>query len=86
MKEVKVFDLKPKQKVIINIKNRVGKNVDPNVILPTVSLNTNKEEALAALVMLGFNSASSSKIIDKIISESPDLQLEKIIKEALRRM
>ena len=51
-----------------------------------LAANKDKEEALAALVMLGFAKDASAKVIDKILKASPDLSLEKIIKEALKQM
>ena len=83
LKGVKGIGLKTAQRVIIDLKDKVRKNSDCTVF---GKVNTNREEALSALVMLGFNPAASAKVVEKIIAESPALSLEKIIKEALKRM
>jgi Holliday junction DNA helicase RuvA len=83
LKGVKGIGLKTAQRAIIDLKDKVRKNSDYTVY---GKVNTNRDEALSALVMLGFNSAASAKVIEKIIAESPVLSLEKVIKEALKRM
>ena len=41
------------------------------------------EEAVAALVMLGFQKASSQKAIDSLLKKTPDMTVEQLIKTAL---
>ncbi len=86
LKEVKGIGLKTAQRVIIDLKDKVGKGAAANLNITGVQANTGKEEALSALVMLGFNQAASARVIDKIVVELPGISLEKIIKEALKRM
>ena len=43
-----------------------------------------KEEAVAALVMLGFPAGSSQKAIDNILKEQSQLEVEQLIKLALK--
>ena len=51
------------------------------------TLNTNKEEALAALEVLGFVRKQAEKVVDSIIkSNSEELSVEEIIKQALKRL
>ena len=48
--------------------------------------NTDKDEALSALDVLGFNRKQSEKVVDKILQAQPDALVEQIIKEALKNL
>ena len=49
--------------------------------------NTIREEALSALVMLGFNKLSADKTLDKIIkTEGAGQSVEQLIKSALKSL
>jgi Holliday junction DNA helicase RuvA len=48
--------------------------------------NTNRDEALSALEVLGFVRKASEKIVDKVISQNPDATVEIIIKQALKNL
>ena len=48
--------------------------------------NTVRDEALSALVMLGFARAPSQKAIDKILSAQPELRVEQLIKLSLKML
>ena len=52
----------------------------------TSSNNTNKEEALSALEVLGINKRSSERLVGKIVLENPDISVESIIKETLKNL
>jgi Holliday junction DNA helicase RuvA len=43
-------------------------------------------EALSALVLLGFNKASSDKVVKAILKEEPNCTLENLIKLSLKRL
>ena len=46
--------------------------------------NTVKNEALSALVILGFSKNAASKALDKLLKQSPDAPVEVLIREALK--
>ena len=48
--------------------------------------NTNKEEALSALEVLGINKKSSERLVDQIILDNPDVSVEDIIKSTLKNL
>ena len=52
----------------------------------TLSFSSNpvREETLSALTMLGFASAPSQKVIDKILKEQPEVTVEQALKLALK--
>ena len=45
-----------------------------------------KDEAVSALTMLGFSPAPSAKVVVEILTEKPDMQVEMVVKEALKRI
>jgi Holliday junction DNA helicase RuvA len=51
-----------------------------------ISYNTNRDEALSALEVLGFVRKNAEKVVDKIMKEQPDANLETIIKQALKNL
>lgn len=44
------------------------------------------DEALSALVMLGFTKASSEKVLRKIFKDAPDMSVEDAIRSALKQL
>ena len=50
------------------------------------TLSRIKDEALAALVMLGFSQQASQKVLKKLLSTSQSLNVEDVIKKALKMM
>ncbi|MBR5373743.1 MAG: Holliday junction branch migration protein RuvA [Paludibacteraceae bacterium] len=84
LKAVKGIGLKTAQRIIIDLKDKVGKETSP--LGAQIQTNNNREEALTALVLLGFNRSASAKVVDKIIAGDPAISLEKIIKDALKQL
>jgi holliday junction DNA helicase RuvA len=86
LKSVKGIGEKTAQRIIVDLKGKLGKEelsseffVSPN--------NTLKEEALSALVMLGFNKPAADKVLDKIIrTEGAGQTVEQLIKSALKNL
>ena len=48
--------------------------------------NTNKDEALSALEVLGFNKKLAEKAVDKIVAQDANATVESIIKQALKNL
>ncbi len=81
---VKGIGSKTAQKIIIDLKSKYTKIAIQQDILSNVH-NTNKEEALSGLVMLGFNKTIADKTLDKIIKSDSDIKsVEDLIKRALK--
>ena len=87
LKSVKGIGLKSAERIIVDLKDKVGKlgEVDG---LPSVTVQDSgvKNEAVSALIMLGFQQSASSKVVDKLLRGDSGLSVEKIIKEALRML
>lgn len=85
IKSVKGIGVKTAQRVIIELKDKVGKEglAIENINLPSGAV---KEEAQAALVMLGFARAQVVKTLDKILSGNRVETVEELIKLALKHL
>jgi holliday junction DNA helicase RuvA len=85
IQSVKGIGLKTAQRVIIELKDKVLKIYDIDEgIAP--NNNTNSDEALSALEVLGFSKKQSERVVNKIISNNHDASVEVIIKEALKNL
>jgi holliday junction DNA helicase RuvA len=85
LKSVKGIGLKTAQRIIVDLKDKLGKQSGSGEIF-TLPDNTNREEALSALVMLGFAKGAVSKVLDKIVREEKNLTVEDMIKRALKNL
>ena len=85
IQSIKGIGGKTAQRAILDLKEKVLKIYD----LDEVSMfqnNTNRDEALSALEVLGFVRKASEKIVDRVISQNPDATVETIIKQALKNL
>jgi Holliday junction DNA helicase RuvA len=85
LKSVKGIGLKTAQRIIIDLKDKLGKHTGGGEIF-TFADNTKRDEALSALVMLGFVKSAVSKVLDKIVREEKNLSVEDMIKRALKNL
>lgn len=84
LKGVKGIGSKTAERIIVDLKDKVNKvGNNESIISPS---NAIKEEALAALVVLGYNQSAANKVVDVILKENPSFTIEKTIKEALNRL
>ncbi|WP_417354054.1 Holliday junction branch migration protein RuvA [Flavobacterium sp.] len=85
IQSIKGIGAKTAQRVILDLKDKVLKVYDLGEVSVS-GYNTNKDEALSALEVLGFNKKAAEKVVDKIVSENPDVTVETIIKQALKNL
>jgi len=85
LKSVKGIGLKTAQRIIVDLKDKLGKQAGSGEIF-AFSDNTSRDEALSALVMLGFARNAVSKVLDKIVREEKGLTVEDMIKRALKNL
>ncbi len=83
IQSVKGIGAKTAQRVIIDLKDKILKTYQIDEV-SVVSDNTNKEEALSALEVLGFNRKLADKAVDKIIKSEGTVSVEDLIKKALK--
>ncbi len=85
LKGIKGIGAKTAQRVIVDLTDKLGKEpVDQKIF--AAANNTIKEEALSALVMLGFVKNGAQKAVDKILSAEPDSKVEDVIKKSLKML
>jgi Holliday junction DNA helicase RuvA len=82
---IKGIGAKTAQRVILDLRDKILKVYDIDE-LSTTSNNTNKDEALSALEVLGFARRQAEKVVDKVISQDTSLSVENIIKLALKNL
>ena len=88
---VKGIGLKTAQRILIDLKDKVNtigvEAGDLNgKVSETIHQSAVAEEAVAALVMLGFPKPVSQKTVNSIVKNTPSLTVEQVIKSALRML
>lgn len=85
---VKGIGLKTAQRILVDLKNKVKpvEGLADATVSAVSSHPAVSEEAVAALVMLGFQKAASQKVVASILKGSPALAVEQVIKTALRML
>lgn len=91
LKAVKGIGQKTAQRIIVDLKDKIAtvgiESGQPVVGQVTHSANEEvKDEAVAALTMLGFPPAPSQKVVLAILKEEPEMKVEQVIKLALKRL
>ena len=99
LSQVKGLGPKTAQRIIVDLKDKVLKidlgNEAKGERLETMELlgeeasmvdSAVKQEAISALVMLGFAAAASGKVVDKILKAAPESSVEQVIKQALKML
>ena len=82
---IKGIGAKSAQRIIVDLKDKVGKGAGIDELFFSQD-NTSREEALSALVALGFPKKTVEKVLARILSEQPELSVEEVVKAALKFM
>ena len=85
IQSVKGIGAKTAQRVVIELSDKV-QSVIADAGIPAVSSNTNREEALSALVVLGYQTKSCVKILDELLSMDAEMSVERLIRNALNKL
>lgn len=85
LKSIKGIGAKSAQRIIVDLRDKVGKIDSQEQIIDSLN-NTIKDEALSALVMLGFPKVKVDKLINNILKEQQGLTVEDLVKESLKRI
>jgi len=86
LKGVKGIGIKSAQRIIVDLKDKMGKvdGLEQNIL--TFNNNTHRDEALSALLALGFTKNAVEKVLIKVLKAQPDLDVEGLIKGALKNL
>ncbi|MEN2415628.1 MULTISPECIES: Holliday junction branch migration protein RuvA [unclassified Flavobacterium] len=85
IQSIKGIGSKTAQRVILDLKEKVLKLYDLDEV-SVIQNNTNRDEALSALEVLGFVRKASEKVVERIVKEDPEATAETIIKKALKSL
>lgn len=85
IQSIKGIGAKTAQRVILDLKDKILKIYDIDEVSVSQD-NTNKEEALSALEVLGFAKKQAERVVDKIVASQPEANVETIIKQALKNL
>ena len=85
IQSIKGIGVKTAQRTILDLKEKVLKLYDLDEV-SMIQNNTNRDEALSALEVLGFVRKSSEKVMDRIVKDNPDASVEQLIKLALKNL
>lgn len=85
LQSVKGIGAKTAQRVIIDLKDKMGEFYAEDVNSLPVK-NKSRIEALSALEVLGIPKKSAEKVMDKLLSQQPDADVETLVKETLKNI
>lgn len=87
IKSIKGIGVKSAQRLILELKDKIvkGGGADTSGIFNRTD-SAITEEAVTALILLGFPKATVQKTVLSILKDSPDISLESLIKEALKKL
>ena len=85
IQSVKGIGVKTAQRVLVDLRDKISKTYSVDEVSGALN-NTNKNEALSALEVLGFTKKQCEKVLDKILLEDKTLSVEILIKKALKNL
>lgn len=91
IKGVKGIGLKTAQRIIVDLRDKIvalgiTEEIPIGGVVETPINNKVKDEAVAALTMLGFAPAPTQKVVVKILQDAPDTPVEQVVKLALKQI
>ena len=85
LKSVKGIGAKTAQRIIVDLKDKI-KVGESTLISMSPTSSESYDEALSALIMLGFTSQQSQKVLKKLFADTPSITVENAIKMALKML
>ena len=86
IQKVKGIGAKTAERIIVDLRDKVGLFGNPENKLSVAADNKIKNEALSALEVLGISKRMSEKIADRVLKQNPDVSVEILVKEILKNL
>ena len=86
LQSIKGIGAKSAQRIIVDLKDKIGKSKDDDFKLLLQQDNSVYQESESALLSLGFNKKQVEKVLKKITKNASDLTVEEMIKSALKQL
>lgn len=88
LKRIKGIGPKSAQRIILELQDKLKKQSQDSssVLIKKRFDSVSSEEAISALIMLGFQKNSVEKVIQALVKENPDATVENLIKTALNKL
>lgn len=91
LKGVKGIGLKTAQRIIVDLKDKIlslgiAQEVSAGTAADSTIPSDVRDEAVAALTMLGFSPAPTAKVVTAILTDDPSLPVEQVVKQALKQI
>lgn len=91
LKGVKGIGLKTAQRIIVDLKDKIlslgiAQEVSAGLAADSTIPSDVRDEAVAALTMLGFSPAPTAKVVTAILTDDPSLPVEQVVKLALKQI
>lgn len=89
LKKVKGIGAKTAQRIIVDLKDKIGicgSDAAAADLQPQIQSGKIADEAISAMTALGFQQAASQKVVAAILKEQPDLSVQEVIRQALKRI
>ena len=88
IKSIKGIGLKTAQRIILELKDKVvkGDGADSAVLFSGQAVNAAAEEAITALILLGFPKPAVQKVVNALLQENPTASVEMLVKSGLQRL
>lgn len=86
IQKVKGIGAKTAERIIVDLKDKVGQFGNSEAKLSALADNKIKNEALSALEVLGISKKVSEKIADRIMKHNEKISVEQLVKEILKNI
>ena len=86
IQKVKGIGVKTAERIIIDLRDKVGAFSISDEKISNLVNNKIKNEALSALEVLGISKKVSEKIADRVLKQNPEVSIEELVKEILKNI